>query len=40
MKPISFKAQMKMDLAAEREYMFDYVYKEERNVFTEPTCME
>ena len=33
LKPISFKAQMKMDLAAEREYMFDYVYKEEKERF-------
>jgi len=26
--PISFNAQMKMDLAAEREYMFNHVYKQ------------
>lgn len=29
LKPISYKAEMKMDLAAEREYMFDHVYKQQ-----------
>ena len=33
LKPISFKVHMKMDLAAEREYMFNYVYKEEKERF-------
>lgn len=29
LKPISYRAEMKMDPAAEREYMFDYVCREE-----------
>ena len=29
-KPISFMAKMKMDLAAEREYMFNHIYKQEK----------
>lgn len=33
LKPISFKADMKMDLAAERAYMFDHVYKQEKERF-------
>lgn len=31
--PISFRAGMHLDHAAEREYMFDYVYREERERF-------
>lgn len=31
--PISYKAEMKMDLAAEREYMFDHVYKQQQKRF-------
>ena len=33
LKPITFRAEMKMDLAAEREFMFDYVYREEKKRF-------
>lgn len=33
LKPISFRASVKMDLAAEREYMFDHVYKQEQKRF-------
>ncbi|WP_300704273.1 S41 family peptidase [Bacteroides sp.] len=33
LKPISFRASMKMDLAAEREYMFDHVYKQQQKRF-------
>ncbi|WP_418696758.1 S41 family peptidase [Bacteroides sp.] len=33
LKPISFHASVKMDLAAEREYMFDHVYKQEQKRF-------
>lgn len=33
LKPISYRAEMKMDLAAEREFMFNYVYKEEKKRF-------
>lgn len=31
--PISYKAEMKMDLAAEREYMFNHVYKQQQKRF-------
>lgn len=33
LKPISYQAQVKMDLAAEREYMFNHVYKQEQKRF-------
>ena len=33
LKPVSYKAEMKMDLAAERAYMFDHVYKQELKRF-------
>lgn len=33
LKPIAYKAEMKMDLAAEREYMFDHVYKQQQKRF-------
>lgn len=33
LKPINYQAQMKMDLAAEREYMFNHVYKQEKKRF-------
>lgn len=33
LKPISYYANMKMDLAAEREYMFDHVYKQQQKRF-------
>lgn len=33
LKPINYKAEMKMDLAAEREYMFDHVYKQQQKRF-------
>lgn len=33
LKPISFRAALKMDLAAEREYMFDHVYKQQQKRF-------
>lgn len=33
LKPISYQATMKMDLAAEREYMFNHVYKQEQKRF-------
>ena len=35
LKPISFRASLKMDLAAEREYMFNHVYKQEKLRFYE-----
>ena len=35
LKPISYKAVMKMDRAAEREYMFDHVCKQEKKRFYE-----
>ena len=31
--PIHYQANLKMDLAAEREYMFDHVYKQEQKRF-------
>lgn len=31
--PITYRAEMKMDLDAERRFMFDYVYKEEKKRF-------
>lgn len=31
--PINYQANLKMDLAAEREYMFDHVYKQEQKRF-------
>ena len=31
--PVSFRAEMKMDLADEREYMFDHVYKQQQKRF-------
>ncbi len=33
LKAIKYRAEMKMDLAAERRFMFDYVYKEENKRF-------
>lgn len=30
--PINYKAEMKIDLAKERQFMFDYVCREEKNV--------
>lgn len=33
LKPISYQANVKMDLAAEREYMFDHVYKQHQKRF-------
>lgn len=33
LKPIKYLAQMKLDLAAEREYMFDHVYKQQQKRF-------
>lgn len=33
LKPINYQANMKMDLAAEREYMFDHVYKQQQKRF-------
>lgn len=33
LKNISYNAEMKMDLAAEREYMLQHVYREEKNRF-------
>ena len=33
LKPISFKAEMDLDLAAEREYMFNHVYLQEKKRF-------
>lgn len=33
LKPVSFRAEMKMDLAAERAYMFEHVYKQEKKRF-------
>lgn len=33
LKPVSYKAEMKMDLAKEREYMFDHVYKQQQKRF-------
>lgn len=33
LKPINYQAQMKMDLVAEREYMFNHVYKQEKKRF-------
>lgn len=33
LKPISYQAEMKMDLAAEREAMFDHVYKQQQKCF-------
>ena len=33
LKPISYQAEMKMDLAAEREDMFDHVYKQQQKRF-------
>ena len=30
LKPVSFRAELKMDLAAEREYMFNHIYKQEK----------
>ena len=32
-KPVDFSAELKIDHAAEREYMFDYVQREEKNRF-------
>ena len=32
LKPISYRAEMKMDLAAERAYMYDNMCREEQNV--------
>lgn len=33
LEPISYRAEWKMDLAAEREYMFDHVYKQQQKRF-------
>ena len=33
MTNITYSARMKLDLAAEREYMFDYVYRQEKEMF-------
>lgn len=33
LKPLTYKAEMKMDLAAEREYMFNHVYKQQQKRF-------
>ncbi|WP_294615542.1 S41 family peptidase [uncultured Bacteroides sp.] len=33
LKPIKYLAQLKLDLAAEREYMFDHVYKQQQKRF-------
>lgn len=33
LKPITYRATVKMDLAAERAYMFDHVYKQEKERF-------
>lgn len=33
LKPISYQAHVKMDLAAERDYMFNHVYKQEQKCF-------
>ena len=33
LKPISYQAHVKMDLAAERDYMFNHVYKQEQKRF-------
>ena len=33
LKPVNYQAQAKMDLAAEREYMFDHVYKQQKKRF-------
>lgn len=33
LKPITYRAEMKMDLAAERRFMFNYVYNEEKKRF-------
>ena len=33
LKPISYQAEMKMDLAAEREAMFDHIYKQQQKRF-------
>ena len=33
LKPIKYLAQVKLDLAAEREYMFDHVYKQQQKRF-------
>lgn len=40
LKPIKYLAQVKLDLAAEREYMFDHVYKQQQSVSTTPICTE
>ena len=33
LKPVTYRAEAKMDLAAEREYMFDHVYKQQQKRF-------
>ncbi len=33
LKPVKYLAQLKLDLAAEREYMFDHVYKQQQKRF-------
>lgn len=33
LKPVTYQAQVKMDLAAEREYMFGHVYKQQQKRF-------
>lgn len=38
LKSISYQAEMKKDLAAERETMFDHVYKQHQNVSTMSIC--
>ena len=37
LKPISYQAEMKMDLTAEREAMFDHVYKQQQKRFYNTT---
>ena len=37
--PITYSAVMKLDPAAEREYMFNYVKQEEKNRFYDVGCM-
>ena len=40
LKPISYQAEMKMDLATEREAMFDHVYKQHQNASIILICTE
>ncbi len=36
-KPIAIRSEMTLDLAAERQYMFDHVWIRTKNIFYEPT---